>query len=99
MARWVAVRGSDAEGRSVLVYSDGARERVLRDYAALARVAGARTPPQLVVDGAGAEHLVLYEGSPRPRVVDYAPGVERPRAVLVTGADADAIQDFQLSSA
>lgn len=99
MAHWVAVRGSDAEGRSVLVYSDGARERVLRDYRALAQAAGARTPPQLVLDAAGAEHLVLYEGSPRPRVVDYAPGVERPRAVLVTGADADAIQDFQLSGA
>ena len=99
LAHWVAVRGSDAEGRYVLVHSDGERERVLRDYAALARAAGARTPPQLVVDAAGAEHLVLYEGGPRPRVVDHAPGVERPRAVLVTGADADAIQDFQLSSA
>ena len=97
-AHWVAVRGSDAEHRSLLVYSNGSGERVLRDYAALAQAAGARTPPQLLLDAAGAEHLVLYEGGPRPRVVDYAPGADRPRAVLFTGSDADAIQDFQLSA-
>lgn len=97
-AHWVAVRGNDAEHRNVLVHSAGGRERALRDYTALAQAAGARTPPQLVLDAAGAEHLVLYEGGARPRVADYAPGADRPRAVLFTGADADAIGDFQLSA-
>ncbi len=97
-AHWVAVRGNEAERRHVLVHSAGGRERALRDYSALAQAAGARTPPQLVPDAAGAEHLVLYEGGARPRVADYAPGSDRPRAVLFTGADAEAIQDFQLST-
>ena len=52
-AHWVAVRGNDAESRSVLVHWNRGRERMLRDYAALAQGAGARTPPQLVRD-AGA---------------------------------------------
>jgi hypothetical protein len=98
-AHWVAVRGSDAERRSVLVHSNSGRERMLPYYSAAASDMGARTPPQLVVDASGQERVVIYEGGPRPRLVDHSIVVERGPIVLATGADADAIQDFQISTA
>ena len=98
-AHWVAVRGNDADDRSILVHSTGGRERTLPWYTAAAQAAGARTPPQLVLDASGGEHLVLYEGGPRPRLLDHGVNREPYTDTLVTGADAESIQDFQLSSA
>jgi hypothetical protein len=99
-AHWVAVRGSDAERRSVLVHSNGGRERMLPYYSsAAASDMGARTPPQLVADASGQERVVLYEGGARPKLVDHSIAVERSPVVLATGTDADAIQDFQISTA
>ena len=100
VAHWVAVRGSDAEGRTLLVHSNNGSERTLPYYtAAIASAQGARTPPQLVLDLMDEEHLILYEGGPRPRLVDRAIRVERSPIVIMAGADAEAIQDFQVSTA
>ena len=93
-AHWVAVRGGGPDGRSVLVRATDGGERMLPYDAA---AAGARTPPQLLI-AADQEHLVYYEGGPRPRLIARALDIERPPAVIVTGADADAIQDFQVTS-
>ena len=94
VAHWVAVRGSEAERRSVLVHSGDGRERTLPYDAA---AAGARTPPQLVLTG-DEERVIYYEGGARPRVMDRSLDADRAPVAIATGADAETIQDFQISN-
>ena len=94
-AHWVAVRGSDAERRSILVHSNGGRERTLPYDAA---AAGARTPPQLVLSS-DEERVVYYDGGARPRLMDRSLDAERSPVAIASGADAESIQDFQISTA
>jgi hypothetical protein len=98
-AHWVALRGNDSDRRTILVHSSSGRERTLPWFKATTQATGARTPPQLVLDASGMEHVVVHEGGARPGVVDHVLNAERYPDTVVTGVDADAIQDFQLSSA
>ena len=97
---WVAVRTDDASSRYTLVHWSGAAERAIWDFAALRAGYEGHTLPQLVVDAAGRERVILYNGvRDGPAIFDLPPGERQPQGVAYQPRKGGAarIENFQVS--
>jgi hypothetical protein len=98
--RWVAIRGDDGAGTYTVVHWNGSEERALLDFAPLLRGYDQQTLPRLVADGAGREHLIVYNGMrDQPGILDLVPGQRDGRTIVYQPRNrgSSTVRDFQIS--
>lgn len=96
--RWIAVRETAAADAPVLVYWNGSQESVLLNYRELKAGYAEQSPPRLVRDRRGQEHLIWYNGdATQPAVLDYLIGQNAAPSVIYQLRGTGKLNDFQIS--